>query len=68
MRQRWIITRYSFAAWIPQASVTGLQPDSKCFGYAWDLATYNGNNHVGFDGEYKATGHLRLHLRRIALG
>jgi hypothetical protein len=43
------------AAWIPQASVTGPQPSNKCFGYSTTLATYNGNNHVGFDGEYKAT-------------
>ena len=43
------------AAWIPQASVTGPQPSSKCIGYVTTLATYNGNNHVGFDGEYKAT-------------
>lgn len=43
------------ATWIPQASVTGPQPDSKCFGYIGTLATYNGNNHVGFDGGYKVT-------------
>jgi hypothetical protein len=47
--------RVQLAAWIPQASVDGPQPDSKCFGYIWSLASYNGNNHVGFDGEYKAT-------------
>ena len=47
--------RVQLAAWIPQASVTGPQPDNKCFGDTTTLATYNGNNDVGFAGGYKAT-------------
>src|SRR4051794_139711 len=42
-------------AWIPHATVQGPIPAGRC---PWALgqgtATYNGNNHVGYDGGYKA--------------
>ncbi|MEE1762372.1 PKD domain-containing protein [Streptomyces sp. SP18BB07] len=45
--------RVELAAWIPQEGVDGPQPSKACFGYIGQMASYNGNNHVGFDGEYK---------------